>query len=88
MEKRACFGTKPKSYNKLQNYQKRRSIMKQMLTVEDVMNICQVKESKAYKLMKQINSEMEKEGYIVIRGRVNSKYLMKKLGIVSEEPVS
>jgi hypothetical protein len=62
--------------------------MKQMLTVEDVMNICQVKESKAYKLMKQINSEMEKEGYIVIRGRVNSKYLMKKLGIVSEEPVS
>ena len=62
--------------------------MKQMLTVEDVMNMCQVKESKAYKLMKQINSEMEKEGYIVIRGRVNSKYLMKKLGIVSEEPVS
>ncbi|WP_321330531.1 transcriptional regulator [uncultured Ilyobacter sp.] len=62
--------------------------MKQMLTVEDVMNICQVKESKAYKLMKQVNSEMEKEGYIVIRGRVNSKYLMKKLGIVLEEPVS
>ncbi|ADO83852.1 hypothetical protein [Ilyobacter polytropus] len=62
--------------------------MKQMLTVEDVMNICQVKESKAYKLMKQVNNEMEKEGYIVIRGRVNSKYLMKKLGIVSEEPVS
>ena len=62
--------------------------MKQMLTVEDVMNICQVKESKAYKLMKQVNSEMEKEGYIVIRGRVNSKYLMKKLGIAQEEPVS
>jgi len=62
--------------------------MKQMLTVEDVMEICQVKESKAYKLMKQVNSEMEKEGYIVIRGRVNSKYLMKKLGIAQEEPVS
>jgi hypothetical protein len=62
--------------------------MKQMLTVEDVMNICQVKESKAYKLMKQVNSEMEKEGYIIIRGRVNSKYLMKKLGIAKEEPVS
>lgn len=62
--------------------------MKQMLTVEDVMNICQVKQSKAYQIMKQINTEMQNEGYIVIRGRVNSKYLMKKLGIVSEEPVS
>ena len=58
--------------------------MKAMLTVEDVMNICQVKQSKAYKIMKEVNKEMEKEGYIVIRGRVNGKFLMKKLGISSQ----
>ncbi|WP_372714383.1 transcriptional regulator [Ilyobacter sp.] len=62
--------------------------MKQMLTVEDVMEVCQVKQAKAYQLIKQINNEMKKEGYIVIRGRVNSKYLMKKLGITSEERVN
>ena len=59
--------------------------MKQMLTVEDVMAICQVKQAKAYQLIKEINSEMEKEGYIVIRGRVNSKFLMRKLGISPDE---
>lgn len=58
--------------------------MKQMLTVEDVMDICRVKQSKAYKIMKQVNQEMEREGFIIIRGRVNSKYLMKKLGMTEE----
>ncbi|GLI57324.1 hypothetical protein PM10SUCC1_28380 [Propionigenium maris DSM 9537] len=55
--------------------------MKQLLKVEDVMEVCQVKVGKAYQIMKEVNRDMENAGYITIRGRVNSKFLCKKLGI-------
>jgi len=81
MEKRACFGAKPKSYSKLQNIKRGGKSMAQLLTVKDVEKICQVKQGKAYRLMKEINDEMKEKGYIVIRGRVNSKFLYEKLGL-------
>ena len=37
------------------------------LEVGDVMQIFGISRSAAYKLMRQINSELEKKGYIVIR---------------------
>ena len=39
-----------------------------------------------YKLMRQINSELEKKGYIVIRGKVSRKYFEER--IRSEEHTS
>jgi len=33
----------------------------------------------AYKLMRQINSELEKKGYIVIRGKVSRKYFEERI---------
>ena len=44
------------------------------LEVGDVMQILGISRSAAYKLMRQINSELEKKGYIVIRGKVSRKY--------------
>ena len=41
------------------------------LEVGDVMQILGISRSAAYKLMRQINSELEKKGYIVIRGKVS-----------------
>ena len=41
------------------------------LEVGDVMRILGISRSAAYKLMRQINSELEKKGYIVIRGKVS-----------------
>ena len=35
--------------------------------------------SAAYKLMRQINSELEKKGYIVIRGKVSRKYFEERI---------
>ena len=46
------------------------------LEVGDVMQILGISRSAAYKLMRQINSELEKKGYIVIRGKVSRKYLL------------
>ena len=44
------------------------------LKVEDIMGILGISKSVAYKLMRELNDEMVKKGYIAIRGRVNRKY--------------
>ena len=49
------------------------------LEVGDVMQILGISRSTAYKLMKQINSELEKKGYIVIRGKVSRKYFEERI---------
>lgn len=55
------------------------------LEVGDVMQILGISRSVAYKLMRQINSELEKKGYIVIRGKVSRKYFEERIyGIVMQ----
>ena len=49
------------------------------LEVGDVMQILRISRSAAYKLMRQINSELEKKGYIVIRGKVSRKYFEERI---------
>ena len=53
------------------------------LEVGDVMQILMqilgISRSAAYKLMRQINSELEKKGYIVIRGKVSRKYFEERI---------
>lgn len=49
------------------------------LEVGDVMQILGGSRSAAYKLMRQINSELEKKGYIVIRGKVSRKYFEERI---------
>ena len=44
---------------------------KLMLTAEDVAKILQVKESCAYRIIRQMNTELAAMGKLVIRGRVN-----------------
>lgn len=49
------------------------------LEVGDVMQILGISRSAAYKIMRQINSELEKKGYIVIRGKVSRKYFEERI---------
>ena len=49
------------------------------LEVGDVMQILGISRSAAYKLMRQINSELEKKGYIVIRGKLSRKYFEERI---------
>lgn len=60
------------------------SVTNELLKVEEVSKICNVSKCTAYKLMKQINDELEAEGFITIKGRVNKHRLLKKLGILDQ----
>lgn len=52
--------------------------MKQFYTVNDVMDILQVKEAKAYKIIRKLNSELEEKGFIVVAGKISKKYFDEK----------
>ena len=45
-----------------------------MMTVEDVMEELGVKRSKAYSILKQLNDELAKEGYVAVRGKIPRPY--------------
>ena len=54
---------------------------KTLLRVEEVMEMLDVSKSKAYQLMRAVNRNLEKQGYLTIAGRVNREVLMHRLGI-------
>lgn len=49
------------------------------MTVEDVMNVLQVKKAKAYDIIRALNKELSSMGYVTIRGRVDANYFRKKM---------
>ena len=49
------------------------------LTAEEVMDILQVKQSKAYQIIRQLNKELSGMGLITVPGRVDANYCKKKL---------
>lgn len=46
--------------------------------VREVMQLCEVSESRAYRIMQQLNKELEAQGFVTTSGRVSRKYLMQK----------
>ena len=53
------------------------------MTVEEVAAELGVSKSYAYKIVKQLNEELQKLGYLTVAGRVNTNYFRKK-GCYSE----
>ena len=53
------------------------------LTAEEVMDILQIKQSKAYQIIRQLNKELSEMGLITVPGRVDANYFRKK--VVYEE---
>ena len=51
--------------------------------VQEVMTLCDCSESHAYRIMKQLNDELAKKGYIVTSGRVPRRYLEERLYITT-----
>ena len=49
-----------------------------MMTVDDVMEELGVKRSKAYSILKQLNDELAKEGYVAVRGKVPRMRIQKR----------
>ncbi len=51
------------------------------ITAKEVSQIMECSESYAYKLVKKLNDELKKEGYITRCGRVPRKYFYERVGI-------
>ncbi|WP_304341116.1 transcriptional regulator [Metaclostridioides mangenotii] len=54
---------------------------KRFYTVTDVMGLLHVKESKAYDIIKDLNTELKAKDYYVVKARVPRKYFDKRFGI-------
>jgi len=52
---------------------------KSFMSVQDVADELGVSKSYAYKVVKQLNEELRKMGYLTVTGRVNTQYFHKKL---------
>jgi hypothetical protein len=73
----------------LKKIEKGRNLMKkEFLTVNEVADLCRIKKQKAYEIIRECNNDLAKRGYITISGRVNRKYLFKKLGLGEVENAS
>lgn len=58
-----------------------------MMTVDDVMEELGVKRSKAYSILKQLNDELAKEGYVAVRGKIPRPYWETKFYGCSQRAV-
>lgn len=54
-------------------------LMNGFLTTEEVMDILQVKQSKAYQIIRQLNKELSERGLITVSVCVDANYFKKKL---------
>lgn len=52
---------------------------KRFLNASDISSLMDVSMSKAYKIIKELNNELRKSGYIVVSGRVSRVYFEKKV---------
>lgn len=57
---------------------------KMFMEVQDVTEMLNISEGKAYEIIRMLNAELKEKRYIVVRGKVNTKYFFKKL-IYNEE---
>ena len=48
--------------------------MNKMLNAQDIQQILQVGETKSYAIIRQLNEELEKKGFLVVRGKVSAAY--------------
>ena len=52
---------------------------KNFLSAEDVATYMGISVSKAYTIIRQLNNELKKNGYITVAGKVNRIYFEKKI---------
>lgn len=58
-----------------------------IMVVDDVMEELGVKRSKAYSILKQLNDELVKEGYVAVRGKIPRPYWETKFYGCSQRAV-
>ncbi|MBR6401626.1 MAG: transcriptional regulator [Firmicutes bacterium] len=48
-------------------------------TAPDILKIFPISRTHAYKIIRQLNAELEKKGYITVRGRISKKYIEERM---------
>ena len=56
------------------------------MTVDEVVKELKVSKSYSYKIVKQLNEELSKLGYLTFSGRVNANYFYKKVCYTEQQP--
>ena len=51
---------------------------KQFYTAQDLKDLLMVSESKAYGLIRQMNDELQDQGFLTVRGRIPVAYVEKR----------
>lgn len=53
-------------------------MQKSFMTAKDVANVMDISLSKAYKIIRGLNQELAEQGYIVIAGKIPTKYFSER----------
>lgn len=49
------------------------------MTVEEVSTELRVSKSKAYQVVRELNTELQKQWYMIVAGRVNTTFIYEKI---------
>lgn len=49
-----------------------------LMKADDVGKALQISKQQAYRIIRKLNQELEAQGYMTIRGRVNREYFLKR----------
>lgn len=56
-----------------------------LLRMAEVAQLLDVKPSRAYSIIKQLNQELTAQGYMTLSGRVEKSYLLERFGLKEED---
>lgn len=54
------------------------------IKADEVRRLLDISRSKAYQIIRELNAELKSQGYMVLNGKVNRSYFMKKFMIPGE----
>lgn len=55
-----------------------------LLRMAEVAQLLDVKPSRAYSIIKQLNNELTAQGYMTLSGRIEKSYLLERFGLKEE----
>lgn len=56
---------------------------KLFMTADDVVEIMGIAKPTAYRLIRELNKELNEKGYITIQGKVSTRYFFERCGTVA-----
>ena len=58
--------------------------MNEFLTAKEISSLCHVKLTKAYLIIKQLNTELENKVFLIINRKINKRYFLERFYLESK----